>query len=90
MITGDDCIHRDVLYLPRDYFGGQGDTVQKTVYDCQKKCAEIDGCSYFSYWDNGICRLSNSGARKQKCSIGGHCGKVSGGPGVCPGKHIFT
>ena len=90
MIAGD-CIHRDVLYIPRDNFGGQGENlVFGTVFDCQRKCAEIDGCSYFSYWDDGTCHLSNSGAIKEKCSIGGHCGKVSGGPGVCPGKHICT
>ena len=80
-----DCIYRGRLYLPQDIAPNQEDPVVNTVYDCQRRCANTKSCSYFSYWDDGRCSLSTSSANIEDCSDGDHCGKVSGGPAVCPG-----
>lgn len=41
---------------------GTGRTVEKTIPDCRKRCEDTNGCTKFSWWQDGGCYLNNDDA----------------------------
>ena len=59
-----DCFNDDSSYSPID-FAGQGGTDAADPEACQSRCANVDGCSYFTFWPNdNACHLSSSTATR--------------------------
>ena len=79
------CIERDVTYSPLN-IPGHDPTMEPNAKTCQNRCANTNGCSYFSYLDGGECYLSGPGAiKRMMCPIHYYCGYASGGPKFCVG-----
>ena len=60
-----DCIEVDGKYLmPGEILdmSGEDRTVTDSASACQDRCLNTDGCSYFSWWDDGGCHLQDSSA----------------------------
>jgi len=80
--TGSDCFEHDVYYREANHaisMHGAHRTVQHSADACQSACANHKGCAHFSYWKDGGCLLTSSGAHSVK-----HHGVVSGA-GSCSG-----
>ncbi|CAK0859706.1 unnamed protein product [Prorocentrum cordatum] len=41
---------------------GQARTVEQSPLECQRRCANVDGCAHFSYWPDGGCHLQDGRA----------------------------
>ena len=43
---------------------GEGRTQEASVHACQTRCANTEGCSFFSFWPDGGCHLQGPNAVK--------------------------
>ena len=69
-----DCFHDASSYSPAD-FPGHGKSIEDDPKACQSRCANVDGCSYFSFWPNEkSCHLSGPTSTR----ISDEWGAVSG------------
>ena len=48
-------------YSPLD-MPGQSKSLENGAVDCQSRCKNTAGCSYFSFWEDGTCHLQDSDA----------------------------
>ena len=79
LLIEKDCFQDKSSYTPID-FPGHGKTVEADPKACQLRCANVDGCSYFTFWPNeNSCHLSGPTATR----ISDQYGAVSG-PKKCP------
>merc|ERR1712088_506709 len=60
--TCANCIEVDGKYMPLD-MPGQKRTVTDSASACQDRCLNTEGCSYFSWWNDGGCHLQDSSAK---------------------------
>ena len=65
------------MYKPIDNVPKQSRTTESDAVACQKRCFNVEGCSYFSFYDDGGCHLS-SHAASRKTEVG-----VTAGLKVC-------
>ena len=56
-----ECIEVDGKYMPLD-MPGEGRTVTDSASACQDRCLNTEGCSYFSWWNDGGCHIQDSSA----------------------------
>ena len=64
LLIEKDCFQDKSSYTPID-FPGHGKTVEADPKACQSRCANVDGCSYFSFWPNEkSCHLSGPTATR--------------------------
>jgi hypothetical protein len=77
------CFVTNTKYLPFDDVS-TGKTIEKSAAKCQARCARVEGCSYFTYFeDHGYCHLSSSAAKKETWNDGPDQPKVTAGVKRC-------
>jgi len=75
--SDSECYSSNSMYHPIDNVDQQVRTSELNATACQNRCSNVKGCSYFSFWANGGCHLSNSSSTK-KTQDG-----VTSGPKTC-------
>ena len=64
LLIEKDCFQDKSSYTPID-FPGHGKTVEADPKACQLRCANVDGCSYFTFWQaEKSCHLSGPAATR--------------------------
>merc|ERR1719291_328259 len=53
------CFKAGAWYDPVD-MPGQGRTVEASAVLCQQRCASVEGCAHFSFWEDGGCHLQDA------------------------------
>ena len=57
-MIGNTCFQYDSKYNPLD-LPGHENSLEVDPKACQSRCANVDGCSYFTFWGNGKPGLGN-------------------------------
>jgi len=60
------CLLRHTKYLElngKQDMEGQGKETVDSVFLCQQRCKQTDGCAHFSYWSDGGCHLQSATAQ---------------------------
>ncbi|KAK3245075.1 hypothetical protein CYMTET_45338 [Cymbomonas tetramitiformis] len=64
-------------YDPLDDIHGHNRSTEQDVRSCRRRCASVDGCAFFSFWQrDGRCQLSTSSAKLVMDELGGVAGPV--------------
>mmetsp|Transcript_36587 Transcript_36587/g.104614 ORF Transcript_36587/g.104614 Transcript_36587/m.104614 type:complete len:694 (-) Transcript_36587:270-2351(-) len=59
------CFRAGAWYDPVN-MAGQVRTVEPSAVMCQERCAAVEGCAHFSFWEDGGCHLQDQSAAVQE------------------------
>lgn len=58
----EGCFYQTHGHVPLDGVPGEWRTSEQSPLACQQRCADTNGCAFFSYWPNGGCHLTTGDA----------------------------
>ena len=54
-------MQRDRYYVPHDTIEGEGGSVESTALACQRRCAAVKHCAFFTYYPPSECAFPEEG-----------------------------